>query len=83
MAEMGYASAVGTAQQPWEWGLATISQQEQADAYQGFLQAWYLTSWCKGLFIWDVEWFAAYGVNNTELNPLGKLAGEIIKQAWT
>ncbi len=54
--EIGYRSVVGSAINPGDWTTQSpVDLQQQADAYQAFLDVWNNDKgdWMKGAFVWD------------------------------
>ena len=79
--EIGYRSADGTNRAPWDWQ-ATMGPDpgEQADCYAAMYEVWsHETSWMKGPFWWSWN-VPAPQPGDTDYNPRGKPAEDILRQ---
>lgn len=81
--EIGYKSVNACAYEPWNPTSTTLNLQAQANATQGFLEAFSCKAWFKGAFLW--KWYPLHetsgGPTNKDYTPQNKPAEQIIKKA--
>jgi hypothetical protein len=79
--EIGYRSADGANRAPWDWQASMGPDPgEQADCYAAMYEVWSReTSWMKGPFWWAWNVPAPPG-GDTDYNPRGKPAEDVLKQ---
>jgi hypothetical protein len=77
--EIGYKSVTGSNTQPWNYGLTgAYDPTEQANCYEAFFEVWsQLGSWMQGAFWWDWP-VSAPAPGDTDYNPRGKPAAELL-----
>ncbi|WP_161849952.1 calcium-binding protein [Bradyrhizobium sp. CCBAU 051011] len=81
MTEVGYRSVDGTAISPGSWtSNGTADVQEQADAYNAFLQVWtaHGGGWFKGVELW--QWDLNNQYSSTGYSVMGKPAEAVVSQ---
>ena len=78
--EIGYQSVTGTAVTPWSTPTGSVSQTDQANAYQSAYAVWSKVPWFHGIFWWD--WRpSSFSVTDGQYSPRGKLAAGVMT-AW-
>jgi hypothetical protein len=79
--EIGYRSADGSNRAPWDWQASMGPDPgEQADCYAAMYEVWSReTSWMKGPFWWAWN-VPAPQPGDTDYNPRGKPAEDVLKQ---
>lgn len=81
--EIGYSSADGAAEEPWEWNLTPINLTLQSNLYRGTILAWTNYSWFKGLFWWDwKKSIYSGGPSDTFHTPMNKPAETVLKDLY-
>ncbi len=79
--EVGYRSLIGANQIPWDYNYQnTISQELQANLYDGLLEFWNTKDYVKGIHLWEWESNPNAGGWNTAYTPQNKLAEEVLKK---
>lgn len=81
--EAGYTSQLGTTTNPASWQISTtVSEEEQAAAYEALLATFSDESWWAGVYWW--VW--GNPPNSTpealDFSPEGKLAEDVIREWW-
>lgn len=81
--EIGYASQVGGARDPWDYrprpGGADAALQLRC--YRAMYRAWHDHPALAGLFIWN--WFGMAGVDSSGYTPRGKPAASVLRHWYT
>lgn len=81
--EIGYPSADGGAEQPWDWTLTPVNLQLQANCYEGTITFWSAYSWLKGMFFWESPLgISQGGSTDTTLILLNKPAEEVLRRKY-
>jgi len=78
--EVGYASALGATVRPAVW-TATVSQDEQANAYEALFGVFSQQPWFRGFFYWDMD-ATGYDPADNKFDPRGKLAEQTLRNWW-
>lgn len=82
--EIGYKSVDQCAHEPWNPVSINLNLQAQANATQGFFEAFANKPWFKGAFLW--KWYpnhqTAGGLNNKDFTPQNKPAQTIISKSF-
>ncbi len=82
--EVGYRSANGTTQRPYDHNSNdTLDLQEQEDAYQTFLTVFGENEfWVEEIAWWSLDPLLQGGGIDTGYSPFGKPAFDVLKSFW-
>lgn len=81
--EIGYSSADGTVDEPWNWNLTPVNLSLQSNCYKGTIMAWTNYSWFEGMFWWDWR-KSPYGGGHSDTHhtPMNKPAETVLKEMY-